>query len=56
MTITLSSTMDERRAALVELLERSSPALADEGHCGEDGLPCGVCNSCIEDGFWDMED
>ena len=39
------------QAALVE----HGAALADVGECGLDGLPCGVCDECLEEAVLDCD-
>ena len=51
--ITMDSMFDDRRKARDTLAARGS-IFAAEGHCGDDTLPCGVCDDCIEAGVLDV--
>ena len=34
-------------------LEKNGSLFSEEGECGKDRLPCGLCDECIEEGVLD---
>ena len=47
----LAIRQDARRSRRNELAEEDDLNFAEEGCCGEDGLPCGVCDECEKQGL-----
>ena len=40
--------LEEAEARQRELIAETNGAFAEVGHCGDDGLACGVCDECEE--------
>ena len=41
--------MGEAAAKQRDLIAKTNGVFAEVGHCGEDGLACGVCDECEEE-------
>ena len=52
--ITVASTSDERHAARDRAIEAGG-VFANEGECGKEILPCGLCDECIENGLYETD-